>query len=528
MIYYFILIRKKKKSMSETPKSNPIIKYPYVILIVVCILAICGIVYELLISTAASYLLGDSVTQFSVIIGIYMSSMGLGAYLSKYIETKLLEKFIQVEIALSVVGGASIILIFMFYSSGSKLYFVILYGLTILIGSLVGFEIPLVMRIMETILKLKDNVANVLAFDYIGGLIGSVAFPLLFLPTLGIMKTSILIGVLNLISALWLLIKTEKFKFKNRYYIITITLIGILSTCFVYSKPLNDYLEQNFYKDKILVALQTPYQKVVITKYKSDVRLFIDGNLQFSSIDEYRYHESLIHIPASLIPNIENVLILGGGDGLAARELLKYKTIKKIVIVDLDNKLVQLFKKEKLLTALNADSLNNKKVKVVAKDAMEFIKDDPNIYELIVVDLPDPRTPALCKLYNKQFYYLVQKRLSRTGTMVTQATSPFFAKKAFWCIYKTVKESFPYANRYHANVLSFGDWGFVMGSNLPINKERIKKINISVPTRYLTNDLARAAFLFGKDDTSPENIKVNTMFDPVLVQYYLKSWENWY
>lgn len=513
--------------MTSSEIKHPLINKNYVILLVICIVAICGIVYELLISTAASYLLGDSVKQFSVIIGIYMSSMGLGAYLTKYINDKLLERFIQIEILLSFVGGISIILIFALYSGGGLFYQIILYSLTLFIGTLVGFEIPLVIRIMEKSLDLKDNVAYVLTFDYVGGLIGSVAFPLLLLPSLGIMQTALLIGFLNLLSALWMVSHSKMLK-NSKVYLGVIIFLGLLLIgIFLNSKSINDYLEQHLYKDKIIHSEQTPYQKIVITEFKKDVRLFIDGNLQFSSMDEYRYHESLVHIPLAMVPLVENVLILGGGDGLAVRELLKYKSIKSITLVDLDKEMTDLFKSKAILKKINDNSLNNPKVKIVNQDAMEFIKNDDKIYDFIIVDLPDPRTPELSKLFSKQFYELVKKHLSRTGIMVTQATSPFFARKAFWCIAKTVKESFPYTSQYHTNVLSFGDWGYVLGSNLPLTEEKISQIDITIPTKYFTNEIAQTSFLFGKDSSEPSELKVNTLFDPVIVEYYKKSWESW-
>ncbi|MEW5819661.1 MAG: polyamine aminopropyltransferase [Cyanobacteriota bacterium] len=512
--------------MTTSQQTEPAIKKPFIILIVVCIVAVCGIVYELLISTAASYLLGDSVKQFSIIIGIYMSSMGVGAYLTKFINNKLLEKFIIVEIVLSIIGGISVLGIFWFFSLGGIFFVFVLYFLTVVIGILVGLEIPLVMRIMEKTFNLKDNVANVLAYDYIGGLIGSIAFPLILLPGLGIMRTSILIGGLNLLSALWLIVKIKEFPFRSRYLIITVIFTICLIVGFIYAKPISNYLEQNFYRDQIVYSMQTPYQKVVVTKYKNDIRLFIDGNLQFSSLDEYRYHEGIVHIPASFSPNLEKVLVLGGGDGLAARELLKYKSIKNITLVDLDAKLLDLFKNDKLLTSLNNKSLKNKKVKVYSKDGLSFLKEDETFYDLIIVDLPDPRTPELSNLYNKQFYDLVQKRLSKTGIMVTQATSPFFARDAFWCIAETVKESFPYSSQFHINVMSFGDWGFIIGSKIPV-ENRIDDIKIDVETRYLDSKLAKNAFLFGKDVIKPEDIEINTLFSPVLVEYYKKGWASW-
>jgi spermidine synthase len=513
--------------MTDQSSKSPLLKSHYVMLLVVCITAICGIVYELMISTAASYLMGDSVKQFSIIIGIYMSSMGLGAYLSKFFNDKLIERFLQVEIIVSLIGGSSIILIFYFYAMGGILYSIVLYGLTILIGMLVGFEIPLVIRIMENILKLKENVANVLAFDYVGGLVGSVAFPLLLLPSLGIMKTAMLMGALNLISALWLILKLKNFKHKKAYLAFVIVFISLLGAGMLYAEPINYYLEQNLYKDKVIITEQTRYQKLVVTRYKNDIRLFIDGNLQFSSTDEYRYHEGIVHIPASLTPDLKDVLILGGGDGLAAREVLKHNSVENIILVDLDKKMIDLFKNNKILSELNNKSLQNPRVQAITTDAFDYVNNDNNYYDLIIVDLPDPRTPSLSKLYCKQFYQLAKKRLKPAGILVTQATSPFFSRRTFWCIVKTMEEVFPHVNEYHIDIMSFGDWGFVMGSKIPVDHKTLKTRKIEVSTRFIHNRLALTFFEFGKDISRPDDIKINTLLSPVIVQYYLQDWNKW-
>lgn len=501
-------------------------KIKYEVLIVVSIIAVCGIVYELLISTAASYLLGDSIKQFSIIIGLYMSSMGLGSFLTKYFERNLLQRFIQIEILLSLVGGSSIIVIFLLFSAGGLYYFMFVYFLTFLIGLFVGFEIPLVIRIMEKVTHLKENVANVLAYDYIGGLIGSVAFPLILLPGLGIIRTCLLIGFLNLLSAMWLISRTNKLKMKSLYLLVSLLLSASLLIGFINANPLTAYLEQNFYKDQILKSIQTPYQKIVVTKFRDDIRLFLDGNLQFSTIDEYRYHEGLAHIPISLATSHENILILGGGDGLLARELLKHKSVKAITLVDLDKDMTDLFKTDPMLLKINKNSLNSPRLTIENKDAFNYLSNANTYYDLIYVDLPDPRTPELSKLYSTEFYELAKKRLSYSGILVTQSTSPFFAKNAFWCIAKTIMNTFKYSLEYHINVLSFGDWGFVIGSKLPI-KDKINNINITVDTKFLTNEEAKAAFVFSKDIQEPKNIKQNSIFEPVLMQYYSKAWSYW-
>ena len=181
------------------------------------------------------------------------------------------------------------------------------------------------------------------------------------------------------------------------------------------------YLENSMYDDRVVFSKQTPYQKLIITKNKEDVRLFIDGNVQFSTIDEYRYHEPLIHIPMNLVNHRENVLILGGGDGLAAREILKYSDVKNITVVDLDKEMTDLAVKNKVMAELNEGSFTNPKVKILNEDAFKFLENAREYFDVIIIDLPDPNNSALARLYSKEFYKVVKQKLARDGVVVTQA-----------------------------------------------------------------------------------------------------------
>jgi spermidine synthase len=261
----------------------------------------------------------------------------------------------------------------------------------------------------------------------------------------------------------------------------------------------------------------------VLTKNRDDVRMYIDGNLQFSSIDEYRYHESLIHIPFSLAPSRENVLILGGGDGLAVREVLKYADVRVVRVVDIDPEVIRLSKENRFLKQLNQGSLADGRVSIINQDAFLFLRNTRDYFDIIIADLPDPNNSSLSRLYAKEFYDLIHLRLSRTGIFLTQATSPFFARKAFWCIYHTVNAAIPNVYAYHVHVPSFGEWGFVMGSKVDLN---IDSVIISVPTIYLDDQTATKMFNFPKDlvDVTPE---INTLDRPVVIKYYLAGWKHW-
>jgi spermidine synthase len=508
-----------------------------VLLTSVFIIASCGILYELLISSISTYFLGSSILQFSVTIGLFMFFMGVGSFFSKFFNTHLLDWFVGIEIVLGFVGGLSALILYFSYSLTENYYLVAFVQIAIL-GSLIGLEIPLVTRIINQYTTLKDTVAQIFSFDYIGALLASVLFPLILLPYMGIMRTSFLIGLLNLGVAFFNIqfFENDLINSKGKK-IATSVLIAILVAGFAYSFQISSFFEQFIYQDNIVLSQQSPYQKIVVTEWNDDKRLFLNGSLQFSTTDEYRYHESLVHLPMSLTQNREQILILGGGDGLAIRELLRYKNIGHIDLVDLDAAVTDLAKNNPIFKVLNQNSLNNAKVKIFNQDAFNFIKQTNNRYSLIIIDLPDPHDTSLAKLYSKEFYEMVKKCLSADGVMVTQATSPYFAKKTFWCIENTLADVFENVVPYTAYVPAFGQWGFVIASqNLGVSnqEELIGKIQNRIRTeisfenlKFLTPELITSLFNFPKDLQKPE-IESNTLDTQIIVQYYeesLKSWE---
>lgn len=493
------------------------------------IAGLCSIIYELLISTTSSYFLGDSVTQFSLVIGIYMAAMGLGSYLSKFITDKLLEWFIKIEIILGLIGGSSVpILYFVFDKLDATSYQIVMLSLTLLIGTLTGFEIPLLIRILKQHYPLKSNLAYVLSLDYVGALIATLLFPFLLLPFLGTFQTSIVFGLVNIILGLWIYrFFTKRLSIKKKRFleIAAVSCIAFFVLVGINSSKLLTHWEDNFYTSRIIFAKQTPYQNLVLTKNQEDLRLYINRIIQFSSIDEYRYHESLGLIPLEAAPYKKNVLILGGGEGLLAREVLKHPKVESVTIVDLDEEVFRISKENKHLTALNENALNNPKVTLVVDDAMNFLKNNSQQYELILADLPDPSNESLARLYSTVFYKLVKTKLTPYGVFATQATSPFHTRSAFWCIHETLKASdFAEVQAFHAYVPSFGDWGFVIASDYPIKAQNFKT---NIPCKYLEPALVEKMFYFEKDINKPNNISPNHINQPNLLAYFLNDWEKW-
>ncbi|MEM9921048.1 MAG: polyamine aminopropyltransferase [Bacteroidota bacterium] len=497
--------------------------------VTVLVAGLCSLIYELLISTTSSYFLGDSIKQFSLTIGVYMAAMGLGAYLTKFLPDQLPEWFVRIEIMLGIVGGASVpILYFAFDRLSTGEYQFVMLGLTFLIGVLTGCEIPILIRILKTHYPLKSNLAYVLGLDYIGALVATLIFPFLLLPYAGTFRTSILFGLVNILLGLFIyrhFIAQLSLKKKRSLEIWAVVSVLFFVALGSYSGKLLKHWEDNFFTSRIIYSEQTPYQNLVLTKNQADVRLYINRIIQFSSIDEYRYHESLAHIPLNAAPYKENVLILGGGEGLLAREVLKHTQVKKITLVDLDEKVFELGKNNPYIKAVNENALSDPRVKLVVQDAMSFLSETQEQFDLIIADLPDPSNESLARLYSTAFFRLMKERLSANGVFATQASSPFHTRNAYWCIYESIKSAgFGYVHPYHVYVPSFGDWGFVAASNYPIEPSQLDH---QKTYRYLDSTIVSQMFYFGKDIANPGNLEINQLDRPALLSYFLTDWEKW-
>jgi spermidine synthase len=362
----------------------------------------------------------------------------------------------------------------------------------------------------------------VFTFDYIGALLASILFPLVLVPKLGIMGTSLFFGMINvsIAIALCFLLKSEL----KSVYLLRTKAIGaflILFVVYLFSNSILSYSEGKLYGENIIYSNATPYQRIVLTHNKSDYRLYLNNNLQFSSTDEYRYHEALVHPAMSMAKKVDNVLVLGGGDGLAVREILKYKDVKHVTLVDLDEGMTKLFQTNSVLTKFNANSLNNPKVEVLNRDAFVWAKNTKKQYDVVVVDFPDPSNYSLGKLYSWSFYSTLKQILTPDAVVVVQTTSPYFAPKSFWCINKTMMEVFPQVDAYHAYVPSFGEWGFSIAMNG--FQTNFNTVNRQVEGLRFYNYQFDKFNYFAKDMIS-KDIEINRLDNQILVRYFDEEW----
>ena len=492
----------------------------HALLFSVFIVASCGLAYELIAGALASYLLGDSITQFSTVIGTYLFAMGIGSWLSRYIEKHLVARFIQVELLVGVLGGFSAAALFFIFAWSSAPFRLALYLVVVAIGVLVGLEIPLIMRILKRDLVFKDLVSQVLTFDYLGALAVSILFPVLLVPHLGLMRSGLLFGLLNVAVALWACWLFRQ-QLQNAGWLRVqggVSLLALLAA-FAAAGELTSLAEAHLYADEIVHAENTPYQRIVVTRWKDDLRLHLNNNLQFSSRDEYRYHEALVHPGLATLPAAGRVLVLGGGDGLALREILKYPQIESVTLVDLDPAMTRLFASAPPLRKLNQDALRSPKVQVVNADGLQWLEENDDLFDFVVVDFPDPSNFAIGKLYSAAFYRLLEKHLAGGGLMVVQSTSPLYARQSFWCVVTTLESVGLVATPYHALVPSFGEWGFVLAGRRDYRPPQF----YAVETRFLSPETTPALFLFPKDMARVE-AEVNRLNNQVLVRYFEHEW----
>ena len=486
----------------------------------VFVIASCGLVYELVAGALASYLLGDSVTQFSLVIGVYLSSLGLGAFLSRYVVRGVARRFVDAEISVAVIGGLSAPALFFAFSS-PRWVPPVFYLLVVLVGTLVGLEIPLLMRLLKDAVEFRDLVSQVLTFDYLGSLAASLLFPLVLLPRLGLTRTSVLFGLLNVAVAFWSLhLFRHRIGGAGGLYARAFLAAALLLAAFVFADHLTAVAEENQYADEVIVAKTTPYQRIVVTRNRAGFQLFLNGHLQFSSVDEYRYHEALVHPAFAAAPRARRVLVLGGGDGLAVREILRHPEVESVTLVDLDPEMTSLARTHPLFVQLNGGSLASPKVRIVNEDAMIWIGDGKDLFDVAIVDFPDPNSYAVGKLYTARFYALLKKRLDPDGVASVQSTSPLFARKSFWIVDASLKAAGFFTKAYHVAVPSFGEWGFVLASQRPVEVPP----RLPEGLRALSAAVLPSLFVFGPD-TGPVESPVNRLNDQVLVRTYEREWK---
>lgn len=496
------------------------------LLVSVLIISVCALVYELIVGTLSSYLLGDSVTQFSITIGLFLFAMGMGALLSRRIRRDELRWFIIVELLTGLFGGAAAGILYAVFSVGPAYYYPLMICLIFAIGICIGLEIPLLTRIVADRTNLSKALADVLSIDYIGALLGSLAFPLVLLPTLGVNQTGFLMGLFNIaVATLNLVVFRDKLTARAARGLwlaagifSVIMLLGV-----VFSSQFVRFFEQQLYGDLIVYREQSTYQRLIITRDGRDTRLYIDGNLQFSSRDEYRYHEMLVHPLMNAVRSRETVLVLGGGDGMVAREVLKYDDVQQVIIVDLDPAMTEMARSYAPVVEINGGVLSDPRVTIINTDAYKYIQESDDLHSVIIIDLPDPNNEGLSKLYSLPFYRLLLERLTPDGAFITQATSPYFVRWAFWSIAHTIEAAGFVTVPLHTYVPSFGEWGFVLGS-----PRRLPTLEVpeGITLRYLSAEVLDAALTFDAD-IAEVPAEINTLDNPILPRYYEQGWEEW-
>jgi len=492
-----------------------------VLLAAVAACAACGIIYELALLTLSASLNGGGIVATSLIVAGYIAALGAGALLVKPLLTRAAIAFIAVEALLGIIGGLSAVALYVMFSFIGGSLLVLAVG-TALIGALVGAEVPLLMTLLQRgrtsgATDAGRTLANLTAADYLGALIGGLVWPFVLLPHLGMIRGAAATGIINLFAAAIVAIFLLRQVVSVRQLITALcalaAALAVLATLLVRAADIETTSRQRLYADPIIAYRHSAYQDVVVTRRGNDMRLYLDGGLQFSTRDEYRYTESLVY-PA-LGAGAHSVLVLGGGDGLAARELLRQPGIQKIVQVELDPAVVELARTT--MRSANGGSLDNPRVNVVTDDAMTWLRGTHSgVFDAVIVDLPDPDTPVLGRLYSTEFYALVSRALAPGGLMVVQSGSPYSTLIAFWRTVSTIEAAGYAVTPYHVYVPTFGDWGFALarrGDRAP----RPTMPPNAPPLRFLDQSVLDAATVFPAD-VRPRNLEPSTLEHPRVVE----------
>jgi spermidine synthase len=515
----------------DVPSGRPL---RLVVLVAVFVCAACGLVYELALVTLGSYLLGSSVTQTSLVIAVSMSAMGVGAVAAKPLLHRPLPAFVGVELALALIGGFSVPALYAAFA-WLHLYTPAMLVSAFAVGALVGAEIPLLMALLQRLRRQEaaHAVADLNAVDYLGALVGGLAFPFLLLPLWGLLEGTLVTAALNVVAA-WVVALGFSRRARSRTRAVQVTVLCAtvalaLGLMAVRAADFEASAQQALYRDPIVHSERSAYQSIVVTRGAAvggeydDVRLFLDGDLQFSSVDEYRYHEMLVH-PALGGPR-ERVLVLGGGDGLALREVLRTPGVEEVTLVDLDPAVVDLSRDLPAIRELHGGVWQDPRVTYAPADAFTWVREQldaggAGTWDAVIADFPDPDSAALAKLYTLELYRMLRGLLASDGRLVVQAGSPFFAPLAFWSIERTLAAAGLATVPYHTDVPSFGDWGFVLAGR---RQPRLELAEDAPPMRYATPEVLAAASVFPPDRERRE-VDVSTLLDPAIVDYARQGW----
>jgi spermidine synthase len=492
-----------------------------VLLASVAACAACGIVYELALLTLSTSLNGGGIIATSLIVAGYIAALGVGALLVKPLLRWAAIAFVAVEALLAVVGGLSAAALYVMFSFVGGSLLMLALG-TALIGALVGAEVPLLMTLLQQgrtagATDTGRTLANLNAADYLGALLGGLAWPFVLLPHLGMIRGAAATGIINLLAAAVVSIFLLRRVVSTRKLMMALGALGLalalLAVLLIRAQDIETTSRQRLYSDPIIAFRQSAYQEIVVTRRGNDMRLYLDGGLQFSTRDEYRYTESLVY-PA-LGAGARSVLVLGGGDGLAARELLRAPGVENIVQIELDPAVIELARST--MRSANGGSLDNPRVHIVTGDAMTWLRGaKAPSFDAVIVDLPDPDTPVLGRLYSTEFYALVSRVLAPNGLMVVQSGSPYSTQTAFWRTVSTITAAGYAVTPYHVFVPTFGDWGFALARWGDTAPQAVLPRSLP-PLRFLNTSVLDAATVFAPD-VQPRTLEPSTLEHPRIVE----------
>ncbi len=538
--------------------------------LVIFVMGGCGLAYEYTFSKFASDLLGNSVQQWAVVIGVMLFCMGMGAELQRLVKKgQVLNVLVLSQLALALLGGFGPLFMLLSFAYDPYYFGLIYYGIVSILGVLIGFEIPLISRLNESYSQdIQSNLARVLKMDYIGALAGAIVWMFVLPRFFTIHQIAYILGFFSLFAVLLCLVYFRREERKPVALILGLVFVtACLGFGFWKTNDWSEIAEQRLYSDRVVFAETTRYQHIVVTESLSGhTRCYINGHIQFSSHDEAIYHENLVHPAMSLVKHARRVLILGGGDGLAVREVLKYPEVEEIVLVDLDSEMTRLAMEHPLFVKLNEGSMKNAIVSIEASkavtagdkhrlqephqrriqrkqvweegaelsvrniDAAAFVREPSGLFDVIILDFPDPSGPELAKLYSEHFYGALKAKLSADGCIVQQATSPDRAKEAYLCIGRTLEAAGFSTVPYHDHVPSFGEWGWWIGQHDErSSKEEVKESlrgieSLIEQTSYLTAARLRGNLVFGKAGLDTEYTDITTISHPAVLNHYLSGW----
>ena len=497
-----------------------------VVLAATFVCAICGFAYELVIVALGTVLIGSSTAQTAMVLGTFVAAMGLGSLAAARVPARhAVAAFAVVEVAVALLGGLSALALFAAYA-WLDLYAPAVRAMSVVLGALVGAELPLLAAVLAALRREETGrtVGTLLAADYVGAFAVGIAFPLVILPAVGQIQAALAFGAVNAVAGgvvLWALRSTlPRPRAWSLAGALGVVLVAIGATALV-AGSFEASARQALYDDPIALHVRSKYQEIVVTQSVrgGDTRLFLNGDLQFSSVDEHRYHEALVH-PAMAGPH-ESVLVVGGGDGLALREILRYPDVRRVVEVDLDAEMLRLAREEPALRRLNRGSLDDPRVRTVAADAFSWLRTERDRFDVVVVDLPDPDSEDLAKLYSVEMYGMLAGRaLAPGGRIVVQSGSPYFAPEAYWSVERSLRVAGLRTAPYHVDVPSFGDWGFHLAA-----ARRTPRLAVRPPSRlrFLDAPTLRAAAVFPADRRRLD-VRASTLNRARILEYQRRGW----